>query len=81
MKVRIRLSAHLCVCVCVVVFVLSGSCNNFMTIFVKISYERPAVEITATLYYLTPYHGYTTYTESGLNSKVKNYGESKLHLK
>ena len=47
-----------------------------MKIFVKISSERPAVEITATLYYLTHYHGYTTYTESGLNSKVKNYSES-----
>jgi len=43
-----------------------------MIVFVKISYERPAVEITATLYYLTPYQGYTTHTESGLNSKAEN---------
>jgi len=43
-----------------------------MTVFVKISYERPAVEITATLYYLTPYQAYTAYTESGLNCKGKN---------
>ena len=70
MKDRLRLSVHLCVCV--VVFVLPGSCNNFMTVFVKISYVRPAVEITATLYYLTPYQAYTAYTESGLNCKGKN---------
>ena len=66
----------MCVCVCVVVFVLPGSCNNFMIVFFKISYERPAVEITATLYYLTPYHDYTTYTESELNSKSKNYSDT-----
>lgn len=63
-------------CVCVVVFVLSGSYSNFMTDLDKIFYVRPALEITATLCYLTTYHGYTTYIESGPNSEFKNYSES-----